>query len=1093
MKAKHGAIVALFFIATCNEEAQEPSSPGISAHQALIAKPAPSETATWQKVGAANVDPAGRYLQAVAFDEARKVVVMFGGETYDSSTGMTTPIQDTWEWSPATGAWTNRTGTGSAPAARSGAAMVFDSQRKKFVLFGGRAGSGFDYEDTWEWDPLNGSWTDVTNAGVHPTAREQHAMVYEKSTGKVLLFGGGRSDANYNDGTSISVSYGDSWEWDPAAHSWTALSAGTAPSPRHAHGMVWDSVRNKVVLFGGMQKDAAGVDGTPKQDTWELDPATGSWAERTTPGAKPSVRYGHAASFDGVRGKVVVFGGWDIGTGGSKNDLWDWEPTSGAWTQRLTGDESNIPSARMYASLVSDDGRARLELVAGYAVSNGTSTGGMTGAGGSIIFPPGYSTQMGSKEVWELEPLAPKFTDRTAPKTTPPARTGHAMAYDSATGKVYVFGGTDTSSQPLDDLWEWDGKVWTEMASATRPPARLDAALAYDPVRKSLILFGGESFNSYVPQNIYSDTWEWTSASKWVQLKTAGNPDPLYGHGMVTDTANNKILLFGGVSSYVYVPTRGDVGGYKNPIRNDVWEWDGGKMMWTNRTPTALSTAPAARQYPLLAYDEGRQKMFLYDGPGYSSGASTSAFWEWDSSSAGWAKRDPGDNLNTSKYFRLAYDSTRRREVLLPDSYGGASSAQQTWELDSSSMTWYLRYLTSTPSSTSNGPMVFDRGRGVVVLFGGYLNGTASDETWEYSVTGLSNGEGCTTASAASCASGNCVDGVCCSSASCSGPCQSCNVSGKEGTCVAAQAGTEVPGSCANGQACDGSGNCKSGNGQACTSTSICASGFCVDGVCCESACNGTCVSCRAGSPGKCSPYGAGSDPENECGKGTGLCKSTCDGVGSCAFPSSSTPCGSCTTCDGMGTCAMYDPTCGSRGGAGGSIPGYGGSGGYRTGGAGGAGGYATSSSGGSGGYATSYGGGSGARGGSGGGGGTSPYGGAPSSGGYRPGTGGSGGYATGSLGGSGGYATGSSAGGRPGSNGGSGSAGNSGSGGRRDGGVSTGGNSSGSVDGGTSVTNLHSSGCSCEIGHANTSGLGAFPAFLVVGAALLVRRWRKR
>jgi len=149
-------------------------------------------------------------------------------------------------------------------------------------------------------------------------------------------------------------------------------------------------------------------------------------------------------------------------------------------------------------------------------------------------------------------------------------------------------------------------------------------------------------------------------------------------------------------------------------------------------------------------------------------------------------------------------------------------------------------------NSRSGATMAFDSQRDVVVFFGG-RDGVVGDtnEIWEYKVTNLGNGEGCTTATASTCASGFCVEGVCCAVASCSGACQSCVVAGHEGTCTAAAAGTEVPGSCADGQACDGSGSCKSKNGVTCSSASVCASGFCVDGVCCESACSGKCVSCN--------------------------------------------------------------------------------------------------------------------------------------------------------------------------------------------------------------------------------------------------------
>jgi len=917
MKPRIGAVVGLLLLATCREDGVEPEGADFEPAQKALGTVPPSEVAVWRKVGASTT-PDGRYLQAAAFDEARRVVVMFGGTNMNPNTGGATPNQETWEWSPATGKWTNRTGT--APNARSGAAMVYDSARAKFVLFGGRAGSGADFEDTWEWDPATGAWTNVSAAGSHPTARAQHGMVYEKSTGKILLFGGGRSDPNSYDGTGVQVSLGDTWEYDPVAYTWTQLGPSTAPSVRHDFGLVWDSSRNVAVLFAGMQTDIAGASGVPKQDIWDWDPVAATWTERTAAGAKPSQRYGHAMAFDGSRKQVVVFGGWDISTAYSLNDLWDWEPTTGVWTERLTGSEAGVPAPRMYASLVSDDAGARLELVAGDLAPNYyTGTGGSYGDGGIVILPPrvpigvGYGAT-GSREVWELNPATPAFTNRTPALDVPSARYQHVMAFDPATGKTYMFGGYDAmTGQVLNDLWAWDGKTWALQPATVSPPARSDAGLAYDPVRKSLILFGGMDQYSGSP---FGDTWEWTSAGTWVQLSPVASPDARMGHGMVTDTTRNKILLFGGMGDYSKMP----IGPMGNPMRNDVWEWDGQTLTWTNRTPTDLTTSPYAREYPQLGYDPGRQKLFLYDGSNYSGNPTT--FWDWDPISAGWASRSTSDNLGYLYPVAFVFDTIRKRAVLLSSPNGSVTGVQQTLEVDPRAPTWYVRTLSPSPGYIYGNAMAFDSTRGVGVLFGNSSTNPYASETWEYAVTSLGNGEGCTAAFATLCASGNCVEGVCCEVAACTGACKSCSVPGSEGTCVLAKAGTEVTGSCADGQACDGTGTCKSKNGQPCTDATACASGFCADGVCCDGACTGTCVACnQVGLAGRCSPYAAGTDPQGECGQGTGVCKSTCDGVGSCAYPQVTVSCGNCYTCDGYGSCSNYDYICGFYGGYDGGVP----------------------------------------------------------------------------------------------------------------------------------------------------------------------------
>ena len=435
--------------------------------------------------------------------------------------------------------------------------------------------------------------------------------------------------------------------------------------------------------------------------------------------------------------------------------------------------------------------------------------------------------------------------------------------------------------------------------------------------------------NGY-PSAIIADTWEWNSGTrKWSQLFPRSNPGPQDGPAMVTDLGRGKVLLFTADTS------------------NTVWEWDGSKTTWTNRTPVPGTVTPTSAPWvQLLTFDEGRQKMFFFQGQSNWAGTtSNSVYWEWDPISTGWGFHDSGDfvDFGTSPFPVIAYDSLRRRQIVATNATTttGPTTSIKTWELDTNGPTWYRRDLSTGPTSLTSAAMAFDSQRGVMVLFGaGPYDGSNRGETWEYKVTSLGNGEGCTAATATSCASGFCVDGVCCAVASCAGVCQSCAVVGHQGTCSQAAAGAEITGSCADGQACDGSGNCKAKNGTVCSSASVCASGFCVDGVCCESACAGRCLSCnQANRAGKCSPYALGSDPEKECGLGSGLCRSTCNGAGACDYPQYGSICGSCQLCDGSGLCFDADPSeCGTGGsGGGGESGGAGGNGGI--GGAGGAGG----------------------------------------------------------------------------------------------------------------------------------------------------------
>lgn len=132
------------------------------------------------------------------------------------------------------------------------------------------------------------------------------------------------------------------------------------------------------------------------------------------------------------------------------------------------------------------------------------------------------------------------------------------------------------------------------------------------------------------------------------------------------------------------------------------------------------------------------------------------------------------------------------------------------------------------------------------------------------------NGDTC--AADGDCVSGHCEDGVCCNTA-CGGLCQAC-VNAKtgmaDGTCANITVGTDPDDECTDMLNCDAAGACEKGaKGVPCGNVLECMSNFCVDGVCCESACLGTCKACSnaktGGMDGTCANVATGTDPDNEC------------------------------------------------------------------------------------------------------------------------------------------------------------------------------------------------------------------------------------
>ena len=231
-------------------------------------------------------------------------VVLFGGKLTAQD------ARDTWEWDGED--WTQVADDG--PAARSGHVMAFDSKRNKTVLFGGGPREAGLLRDTWEWD--GEGWTQVQDTG--PSARRASACAFDNVRNRVVLFGG----------DSGGVGLGDTWEWDGAV--WTQVAV-FGPEPRTGAAMVFE--QDHAALFGGLASSAAAGEPVVFGNTWEWSGT--HWTQRQDIG--PGARWGHAMAFDSIRRRVVIFGGLPVfpadregATGRLLGDTWEHSDEEGA-------------------------------------------------------------------------------------------------------------------------------------------------------------------------------------------------------------------------------------------------------------------------------------------------------------------------------------------------------------------------------------------------------------------------------------------------------------------------------------------------------------------------------------------------------------------------------------------------------------------------------------------------------------------------------------------------------------------------------------------------------------------------------------------
>ena len=106
---------------------------------------------------------------------------------------------------------------------------------------------------------------------------------------------------------------GLAWSLDLATSRWTERTGQTKPPAREHYGIAFDSMRGRLVLFGG---SGSGV----LNDTWEYDPRSGTWRQAVIEGASPSPRSRHESAYAADRGTAFFFGG--IASSGTSNELW---------------------------------------------------------------------------------------------------------------------------------------------------------------------------------------------------------------------------------------------------------------------------------------------------------------------------------------------------------------------------------------------------------------------------------------------------------------------------------------------------------------------------------------------------------------------------------------------------------------------------------------------------------------------------------------------------------------------------------------------------------------------------------------------------
>jgi len=569
------------------------------------------------------------------------------------------------------------------PSARVTSSAMYDPVRNRVIVFGG--GNSVYLNDTWALTLSPPAWTQIAPAGPSPPPRRGHRAVYDPVRDRMIVFAG--LDGTYrNDTWALTLS---------GTPTWSQITTAISPPGRTDFGMVYDPAGDRVVAFGG-------YDGFPtnrRGDTWALSLAgVPAWTNLTTPGG-PTGRSGQRCAYDSARGRMLMFGGYDLDF---VNDTWAFDMATNTWSSIATA--GSAPSPRADQEVVYDPLNDGLVVTGGYdLVSNFSDT---------------RELRLAGTPTWQ--------TLDTGAGSGPGPRWGAGVVVDGSQN-VVLFGGA--AGQPAasgslqNDLWTLPlagPTVWTAFPPPpVVPPGRTSATAIYDPLRRRMIVFGGGGSGGFL-----NDTWALTltNSPQWSALTTLGSPPPARRlHAAIYDPIRDRMLIFGGLDDTKFY--------------NDTWALSlSGTPTWS---PVVTTAPPGVRADFASDYDSGNDAFVLFGG---SDGVTPRLGDSWSLSlaTATWTLLPTGPGPSARSGHRGVYDPVNHRLVV----FGGYDGTllNDTWSLAlSGPPVWSPLPTLGAPAPRIEAAMTYDTNRNRVMLFGGAdapLSNLFND-VWELSTSGV--------------------------------------------------------------------------------------------------------------------------------------------------------------------------------------------------------------------------------------------------------------------------------------------------------------------------------------------------------------------
>ena len=609
------------------------------------------------------------------------------------------------------------------PVSRTNANMVYDRSDGVMILFGGTVWPNLGTNETWTYNLSTNRWRNMNPTKTLPSDSPGYNMVFDSIDSVVILFE-----------TVYSSAQGNTWTYNLSANTWKQMNPFPSPNGRTGASMCFDSKDGVVVFFGGSW--GGGIN-----DTWTYNLTANAWTKKA-PAVTPSPRTRAGMAYDPVSDKIILFGGQDD-TGSILGDTWSYELKTDTWTNRTPA--SSPPARTMDNKNMQYDPIRGEPIIFGgigqdwtflcdtwgydrisntWTQINTANTPSIrpnaacaydTGHGGLVLFG-GYGDYAYWDETWFCNSTTAGWTNENI---APSYRGMSSMVYDDIHERFILFGGANWAGPFLNDTWTYDpaSNVWTEKHPPKSPSyvtSYDEYLLAFDSANGVVVAYG--SYDRYT----VACTWIYNlTADAWTYMNPSISPCQRGGMAMAYDSKNKVTVLFGGATP--------------STLLNDTWMYDYPTNTWTERKP---NNSPPLRFGSTMVYDKNDGVMVLVAGYDKTS-AYVNETWTYNFTTNTWTNMTPARSPGQVERFSMVYDDLSGKVILFGgvDTSRGYLSLNDTWTYNYSSNTWTMLTPVSSPSPTNSAGMACNGKTGTLVFYGGYGPSTIWGDTWAFNLT----------------------------------------------------------------------------------------------------------------------------------------------------------------------------------------------------------------------------------------------------------------------------------------------------------------------------------------------------------------------